>query len=387
MVNTKYCVGCGLCEALGKAKLKERDNGFYYPIDGDEKWLKEICPIGNIPEEYYDKKTIWGKNKGIFWGWSTNALVRNAGSSGGVLTEIAMYLLENKIVNAIIHVHADPINPVRNISKISKSVDDILKGCGSRYSISHPLEVIGKLDKNEKYVFIGKPCDVVALRNFQKKFPEYFDIIPIVLSFFCMGLPSNNAQKSLLNAMNISINECQKLVYRGNGWPGYTTATKFNGDTCKLDYKTSWGSFLGRDVMPACRFCMDGLGEAADISCADGWFLDDNNYPDFSEHPGRNVVFVRSTTGKQILREMFDLNRISIEKIEHSEEYLKKIQYSQFYRRASMKYRILAIKFMKNKKEINYSKEMLSCYGNNLSLFEKIHAFFSTCKRIIKGRI
>ena len=59
---------------------------------------------------------------------------------------------------------------------------------GSRYSISSPLANIKELIKDgEKYAFIGKPCDVLALRNYSKINSDMDKAIIFYLSFFLRG--------------------------------------------------------------------------------------------------------------------------------------------------------------------------------------------------------
>ena len=58
---------------------------------------------------------------------------------------------------------------------------------------------------NKKYAFIGKPCDVTVLKNFQKLNPIIAEVIPITMSFFCAGLPSIDAQKKLLEEMGLFV--------------------------------------------------------------------------------------------------------------------------------------------------------------------------------------
>ena len=122
---------------------------------------------------------------------------------------------------------------------------------------------------------------------------------------------------------------CISLRYRGNGWPGYATVQKIDGKCNKISYNESWSKILGRDVRKSCRFCIDGIGSLADISCGDAWYLLKNNKPDFSEHKGRNIVFSRTRKGETLLNDAVQGGFI------HTEEYkelnnLKLIQKYQF---------------------------------------------------------
>ncbi len=384
--TVKYCVGCKLCQICSKAELAVDEKGFSYPVSGDQNWLESICPIGNPPMEYYDKSSVWGRTKGVYLGWSLNAKTRKAASSGGVLTEICCFLLRTGVVDGIIHISANPNCQTKNLTSISYTEKDIISKSGSRYSISSPLEILDKTDSTKKYALVGKPCDIVALRKFQTMNETVKDMIPITLSFFCMGLPSEKAQEKLLEVLDTDFGKLRKLTYRGNGWPGFATAINNDGSSKEIDYSSMWGKILGRDVMSACRFCLDGIGEAADISCGDAWYESNNGKPDFSEHEGRNVVFARSDLGYKILNEMIEKKVIILERMDDYEKYLSKVQNSQLIRRASMRGRILTMRLLRRPYPI-YPAKLLNSYSHNISLKQRVRSFLGTWKRVIKGGI
>jgi coenzyme F420 hydrogenase subunit beta len=382
----RYCTGCGLCVSEKKATLVNNADGFAIPQSGDEEWLKQICPTMARQEAYMDKNKIWGKATEVYTGWSNDLQLRNKASSGGILTELASYLLDTKEVDCVIHTSASKDNPLQTEVCYSYTREDLIARCGSRYTISHPLIELSNIKAGMRYVFIGKPCDVAALRNYIRIRPELNNSIIYLLSFFCMGEPSATAQKNLLSALGCEKSKCKKITYRGNGWPGYTTAVDADGNEYKLDYATAWGRILGRDVMPSCKFCLDGIGELADISCADGWYLNKDGKPDFEERDGRNVIFARTEKGASLLERAKNDKRITLTEYQDYEDELKKIQRSQYERRISMKTRIAALKFTRNTYPA-YSKEILSSFSSHCPFKKKLKAFLGTCKRIFKGEI
>lgn len=255
---------------------------------------------------------------------------------------------------------------------------------GSRYTISSPLSSIAKyLNMDKKFAFIGKPCDVMALRNYAIMDERVNKKILYMLSFFCAGMPSYTAGRILLDRLGMREEECISLTYRGEGWPGNTVAVNKNGNISKMTYGQSWGGILGRDVAKCCRMCLDGIGEAADISCADGWHVVDDK-PDFTEHEGRNVVFVRTKKGEELISKMLSEGVIVKEKCEIED--LKKIQNYQFIRRVTMWDKCLALHIF-GKVVPNYSKKFLICMRKNATLKDRLKIFFGTCNRIIKRSI
>lgn len=377
----KHCTGCGLCKAMGKAELYKDEKGFFHPNSDIE--IKEICPSSGVQCSEFDKNEIWGRNCGVFLGWTNDQLLREKASSGGVITQILCYLLENKLVDCVIHIGADENNPTQTSIYFSETTEEVKSHCGSRYAISSPLLCMNQIDMEKKYAFVGKPCDIVALRNYMKNVPELKKVIVYLLSFFCMGIPSEDAQKKLLS--ELGCDNCSSLTYRGNGWPGYTVATDAMGKKSQMDYDSSWGKILGRDLMTACKYCLDGIGEMADISCGDAWYLTAEKKPDFKEHEGRNVIFARTEIGLELLNMMRKSNVISLKSYNNYKEELPLIQTSQYNRRQQMLARILALRVCLQPAP-DYPMNLLKAYASGMSKREFIHVFGGTCKRLLKGK-
>jgi coenzyme F420 hydrogenase subunit beta len=380
----EYCVGCGLCTAFGKASCSEDEKGFFYPQNGDEEWLEKVCPSGGSQQERLDLTNVWGRAEAVYYGYSKDETVRKAASSGGVITEIASWLLENHMVDGIIHTCQDPSDPTKTISCISTTRQALISRCGSRYSISHPLTILNEIDTTKKYAFIGKPCDVTALNNVKELRPEIGDVIKYTISFFCAGLPSIDAQNRLLRHLGCNKETLKMLRYRGDGWPGFTTAIDKEGQEYKTDYATSWGKILGRDIMKMCRFCLDGIGESADISCGDAWYLTSEKKPDFSEGEGRNVIFARSKKGWELLQRV-----IADEKIEIQVASLTDLGYMQAYqrdRRASMIDKIIVLKFF-GRSTPKWKLCYIIRYGKYINLRRHLQIVKGTLKRVLNGKI
>ncbi len=143
--------------------------------------------------------------------------------------------------------------------------------------------------------------------------------------------------------MGCSEANVKTLNYRGDGWPGYTTASTEDKEY-KMSYMDSWGKILGRDTRKFCRFCLDGIGEMADISCGDYWYLDKGR-PDFSEHSdGRNIIFARTSKGEEILTEIKE-NILHLEKLNRLDD-LFLVQAPQCERKATIFTKILALKLI-----------------------------------------
>lgn len=385
----EYCIGCGLCHAVYGCKLCEDADGFLAPVLDEkdqlaEKW-KDFCPM-----EYYhtsDHFLVWGNYLSTYKGYAADSKIRYKASSGGLLTALALYLLESGSVDGIIQTKAKRDNPFETETVVSCCREDVLKCMGSRYAGSAPLmDILSFVKKGKKYAFIGKPCDVLALYQYMERDETLRLQIVITMSFFCAGIPSLKINKKLVNAMGCDPQKLAELQYRGQGWPGFVTAIDQEGRKYKMDYQTAWGRYLGRDVRNICKLCMDGIGEKADIVCADLWHLDKEKKPDFSEHEGRNIVFCRTELAKRILERAKIEGMICIEPFTSEMNHFKYYQPYQFTRRTTMKYKILAMKIC-GRFVPAYNKELLNKASSYSSPKENWRIFKGTIKRILQGKI
>lgn len=385
-ICTEYCIGCGLCKSELNLEIKENSKGYMYPVALDEskEFLEKVCPIMDNHEEAKEYNSIWGNIEMAVGAYATDADIRKKASSGGVLTALALYLLETGKVDGVIQVSADSKNPTQTICQVSTTRDQVLNCCGSRYSISNPwLNLELQIDFEKCYVAIGKPCDILALRRLRSQ-NEKYKCIKYLLSFFCAGLPSVDAQKELLSKIGCKEDTCASLTYRGNGWPGYTTAIDADGNEYTMEYSRAWGKILGRDVHPYCRLCIDGIGEAADVSCGDGWYIKDGE-PDFTERDGRNIVFSRNSLGSELLQEAKDAGYIVYENWDNLDE-LQIIQKHQYTRKTTMKSKMMGYHICGRKVPV-YDRRLLKEYSKKASFKQKSKMFLGTVKRILQGKI
>lgn len=379
------CTGCGLCHSVNGAKMIRDEKGFMRPQNIRGGVLETLCPTYLYMNGDHSF-SIWGKYISVFEGFSTDENIRYKASSGGALTAISIYLLESGIVDGIIHTGVSDTDPMGTQTYVSMSTDDIITHMGSRYSVSSPLmDFLQIIQPGKNYAFVGKPCDVAALKRYMDSNPEIANQIKLTLSFFCAGVPSASVNEELLEKMGGQKNTLKSFQYRGNGWPGYTTALDIDGTEHKMSYQEAWGKYLGRDVNKICRYCMDGIGEFADVVCADLWYLKDG-IPDFSEHQGRNIIFCRSEEGFKTIQEANQAGYLTISDCSDIMPEFNKYQPYQFSRRVTMKSRLQALKLF-FRFAPRYDKKLLneanaySTHNMNWNIFK------GTVKRILQGKL
>jgi coenzyme F420 hydrogenase subunit beta len=326
----ELCTGCGLCAGLsaGSFALSEVAPGYLRPpigaklSPGAEAAVARACP-GNRVAPWPGSASVdpaWGPIGSCHTGHATDPEVRLTGSSGGILTALALVALEAGLVDGVVHVAADPDHPTRNRTTISRDRAALLAGAGSRYAPSSPLAAVGGLlEQDQRLMFIGKPCDVSALTSLAQVDARVDKVFPYRLSFFCGGIPSFAGTDRILAAMGLDGKCVSAFRYRGNGWPGLTEARTSDGASATMRYADSWGKFLSPEVQYRCKICPDAVGGVADIAAADAWYGGDEGYPAFDEQPGRSLVLGRTGKGRGLLALALTREAIALEPLATAE--------------------------------------------------------------------
>ena len=258
--------------------------------DGAEREISRTCP-GATVASWPAKGAVhpyWGPFQNVYTGHATDEEVRFAGSSGGVISALLIYALDIGLIDRVLHVGADPDQPTRNRTVVSRNRLSILQNSGSRYTASSPLAAIDvALAQGGSMAVVGKPCDLSALRELAKVDARVDAHVPLMLSFFCGGMPSHNGVLRILAKMGVPTAEVRDFRFRGMGWPGTAAATTQDGRVVEMSYEESWGSFLSKEVQFRCKICPDAVGGVADIACADAWYGGESGYPKIDERDGR----------------------------------------------------------------------------------------------------
>ena len=313
VLDGDLCSGCGLCAGIsgGAIVMRSQAPGFAWPVQlrpislGTEARIAGGCP-GRVVTPWSrtgERHPYWGPWLETLTGAASDPEVRFAGASGGALSALLIHALDSGLVDRVLHVEADPERPTGNRLCWSRDRAQVLAGAGSRYAASSPLSAIDEaLGEGGRFAFVGKPCDVSALRQLARYDARVTAHVPIMLSFFCGGLPSEDGAREVIRAMALNPEEVTDFRYRGQGWPGRTVAETMDGRRGEMSYADSWGAHLSRTVQFRCKICPDAVGGAADIACADAWYGDASGYPLFEEQDGRSLIITRTSAGQALLR-------------------------------------------------------------------------------------
>lgn len=171
------------------------------------------------------------------------------------------------------------------------------------------------LDRAQPFAFLGKPCDINALRNLGRVDPRVDQYCKCAVSLCCGSYADATFLDRFLALHDAKDEDIVEFRWRGNGCPG--DGCPFiklkDGRTLMMDYVDFWyQGGGGGDAGPLtyqwrCKLCPDFWGYESDITVMDAW---PNCLPEHAdrvteerryERDGRALVLARSQRGERIL--------------------------------------------------------------------------------------
>lgn len=291
------------------------------PLACTEEDLLSVCPgagtelARSIPVEGIGPDIVAanGPTIEVWEGHASDPELRFSGSSGGALSALAAYCLDEGGMNGVLHVGADPDDPFKNRTVLSRTIEELRQNSGSRYAPATVCDGLQRIeDAGGTCAFIGQPSEAAALRKVQSLRPELKGKIGVVMSFFCAGSPPIEGTRELVRSRGIDPRDVSHLRYRGRGWPG-NFAVWVKGKTepvLEMTYAESW-AFLQRFRPWSVQIWPDGSGEHADITCGDPWYRKVE-----PGEAGSSLVVARTETGRQIVRAAIQAGYLTLQPLD-----------------------------------------------------------------------
>jgi len=316
IINNNLCTRCGACVGicpheclfLDKNNFPSQQN----PCPIECNFCLKVCPglevnFSKLTRQVFEKKfdvtNPMGEFKKILVGHSTNKTVRENASSGGLITQLLVYLFENNKTDGAIVTIADPNNLGKAKPMLATSKSEILEATQSKYVICPVNQVIRTIRKAKgKFAFVGLPCHVHSIRKLMAIDRKFSEKISLIVGLYCHMTLETDAPVDMLEISKVSLSDIKQLEFRSGKWPGGIVVTMKDGSLKKMHKGHIKDAFniLHRLYYPKrCLYCIDGSNEFADISVADPWMKNQNGQYPF--HKGSSLVVVRTDVGKKFL--------------------------------------------------------------------------------------
>lgn len=339
VVEGDYCIGCGMCAAFSPAiTMRMTARGQWQAalsdVEGvvdDGQTAAAVCPFaeGNpneddlarelFPAAIYANGRI-GRYLSNFAGYVREGDFRKKTGSGGLASWILCKLLEQKHVDAVVHVGNLPENEAGAMFGfvISRTSEEVLSRAKSRYYPVEMSSVISyMLEHPGRYAVVGLPCFTKALRLACRQSAVLNSRVTHTVGLVCGHLKTRAFAEMMAWECGIEPDQLTNFDFR----------TKREGEPANAYAITATGLVNGREVTAtkpvaslfgtnwrygffkynACDYCDDVLAETADVAVGDAWL------PEYlADSGGTSVAVVRSPFFERLLLEGIATGALSL---------------------------------------------------------------------------
>ncbi len=299
----KDCYGCGVCATVCGKKIIGiglNKEGFYEPrvIDPDRYVGCGLCL--DVCSFLQEEPSLRRTEIHSYAAWSKDTVIRRKCSSGGVGFELGRTLIEEDYKVCGVRYDAER---ARAEHYIATTVKELIPSIGSKYIQSYTVDGFKAINRKEKYLVTGTPCQIDSFRRYIRKFNVEDNFV--LMDFFCHGVPSMHLWQKYLQ-------EVEKLT--GNvtyvSWRNKLTAWHDSYDLLIRGEKSFYNSrlsqgdrfyrfflsdaCLGKACYERCKYKYDR--SAADIRIGDLW---GNTYK--SNEDGVSAAVAFTEKGNKIL--------------------------------------------------------------------------------------
>ena len=295
--------GCGVCATVCGKKIIGiglNKEGFYEPrvIDPDRCVGCGLCL--DVCSFLQEEPSLRRTEIHSYAAWSKDTVIRRKCSSGGVGFELGRTLIEEDYKVCGVRYDAER---ARAEHYIATTVKELIPSIGSKYIQSYTVDGFKAINRKEKYLVTGTPCQIDSFRRYIRKFNVEDNFV--LMDFFCHGVPSMHLWQKYLQ-------EVEKLT--GNvtyvSWRNKLTAWHDSYDLLIRGEKSFYNSrlsqgdrfyrfflsdaCLGKACYERCKYKYDR--SAADIRIGDLW---GNTYK--SNEDGVSAAVAFTEKGNKIL--------------------------------------------------------------------------------------
>lgn len=235
--NVHDCYGCGVCATACGRKIIEIDlnaDGFYEPHITDPNKCTNCGICTEVCAYLHEDLSLQNPEIHPYAAWSKDHLVRRKCSSGGAGFEIGKYLLGQGYKVCGVRYNADKN---RAEHYIATTLEELIPSVGSKYIQSYTVDGFKAINRKEKYLVTGSPCQIDSFRRYIRKFRCEDNFV--LLDFFCHGVPSMLVWRKYTEWAEKQVGKITYASWR-NKWTGWHDSWAMGIDGEKHGEKINW---------------------------------------------------------------------------------------------------------------------------------------------------
>jgi coenzyme F420 hydrogenase subunit beta len=347
-IDAGLCVACGACAAVCPEELIQLQDGPIAPEPYRRTWWDRsflcqacaaACPAAHVPMPQLEMM-VFGRRRlqsqpekslGVFQEFymartKVEAIDRHA-VAGGVLTTVLTYALDAGLIDAAVVADFDVDRPWIAVPKVATTPEEIAAAAGSKYQ-PHP-QILGfkeAVDRGYKKIAVtGTPCHIHALRKMQLsgRFPELTNNLALTVGLVCTTHWTREGTEFMIeHGLGVPLERVASMKYRARPFAphgGLFEVVTKDGETLHAPF-ISDSRFLrhlfAASQPDACRTCLDGAGQLADISAGDLWGNPAGMEETMKTGKAMSATLVRSDLGKELFHAAVGAGWLEVEKVD-----------------------------------------------------------------------
>lgn len=371
VIKADLCTGCATCVSLCPNSaielILDSSKGIYLPLLKEEKCnycgiCLSVCPGHSVKFKDLNltifgqepKDSFLGNYLNCYIGHATNYEIRYNSASGGLVTALLIFALEEGIIDGALVTKMSDEKPLEPQPFIARNRREVISAAKSKYCpVPANIALQDILENEGKYAVVGLPCHLHGIRKAEMINKKLNERIVLHIGLFCGKNISFLGTQFLLQGMKVKEEEVEKLDYRGEGWPGSMTIQLTNKQRKQISIKKYYNSRFSSFVPWRCTLCSDGTSELADISFGDAWLSEVNKV----DKVGTSIVISRNRQGEDILKQMEHKGKVKLSVI--SCDKVKESQGGFLWKKKDLRARFAIAKLIGKKVPLLYSNGFL----------------------------
>lgn len=243
-----------------------------------------------------------GETNGAWFLHAKDEAIRNNAASGGVISAILSYLLQQKKIDgALVLKSYVEGNQIKTQYKIATTKEEIKQSQGSKYintNFAHDAVPLIKAF-NGKLALVLLPCDTKIINRLRKNDPELDQKIVLTIALFCGHVSEPGLSQLIIKKTKPRGKSLTDFRYRAGHWRG-KMQFHFEDDTHISKSFSVFSDYQNLYFYCAkkCFQCHDHTGYECDLSIGDVWLMKMKANP--IKH---NAVISRTAFAKALIEE------------------------------------------------------------------------------------
>lgn len=358
VVKSDLCTGCGTCVALcpsNAIELNRNNDGSYEPHIKSENCKScgscfRVCPGKGIDYELLNEfvfsqnatDELLGNSLGFYLGRSMDKKILKAAASGGLVSSLLEFALEENIIDGALLVRMNSDNPFEPEIFVARTREEILSAAQSKYL---PVPLNSKLkeimETDGKFAVVGLPCHMHGIRKAEMVSEKLRNKMKLHLGLMCSHTLNIYALEFLFKNSKIKTENVKEMKFREGEWPGRVTIKLYRGKDITIAFprlSLFFNTYLFTPLR--CTQSSDFINDFSDIS-----FGDAHSEKDKSNRRGESLIVTKTSTGEEILQKARSKGKINIIEVDR-EVVLKAQRVGLFFKKKTIEQRIRILKWL-----------------------------------------